>query len=71
VDAPSHHESSYDPVGTSHAFSQLEFYATALSWNFDEQIAKAPAALLEEWRSQLVEAETSLVDVKHHLGITA
>jgi hypothetical protein len=70
MDALRRDESNYDPIGTSHAFSQLEFYAMVLSWNFDEQIAEAPAALLEQWRSQLLEVEASLGDLNHHLDIT-
>jgi hypothetical protein len=57
-------DSIYDPVGTSHAFEQLEFYAMILDWNFDEQIDGAPPELLDDWRYRLGVVEEYVAGIK-------
>jgi hypothetical protein len=69
MDALKRDEFIYDPVGTSHAFRQLEFYATVLGCNFDEQIVGAPAELIEKWRHQLWVTDGCVAELKRELGI--
>jgi hypothetical protein len=68
--APSRFDGIYDPVGTSHLFHHLATAALLLAWNFDDQVNGASSELLGVWRSQLLEIEAYLADVRRELEKT-